>query len=214
MSAEETPAAGPRPPQQERSREALRRILAAAEELLRSEGPDAFTMAGVAERAGVSVGAVYRRFAGREELINAVKDRLIDNLAAGLSAALADADTGLEGVVDAFVGAIVHGLSSGADVFPHLLSGKGGEAKQERTGRAVAVMQRLFLDAAGRHVGQVRRADPVTALTTVFRVVLGGCIHRMLTVGTAPDGISWPRWIEETSDMAFAYLTTPGRSRG
>lgn len=214
MSAEGSGAAGPRPPQQERSREALRKVLAAAEELLRTEGSDAFTMANVAERAGVSVGAVYRRFAGREELLNAVKDRLIDNLEQELSAALADADAGLEGVVDAFVGATVRGLSAGTDVFPYLLSGKGGEAKEERTGRAVSVMQRLFLDAASPHVAQVRRADPVTALTTVFRLVLGGCIHRMLTVQTVPDGISWPRWTEETSDMAIAYLTTSARSRG
>ncbi|MQY20342.1 TetR/AcrR family transcriptional regulator [Nocardia macrotermitis] len=211
MSAEVTGAAGPRPPQQERSREALRKVLAAAEDILRTEGPDAFTMAGVAERAGVSVGAVYRRFAGREELVNAVKDRLIDNMESELSAALAAADDSLEGVVDAFAGAIVRGLSAGTDVFPHLLSGKGGEAKQERTGRAVAVMQRLFLDAAGAHAAQVRRADPVTALATVFRVLLGGCIHRMLTVQNVPDGISWQRWIEETSDMAVVYLTTPGR---
>lgn len=214
MIAEGTGAAGPRPPQQERSREALRKVLNAAEEILRTDGPDAFTMAGVAERAGVSIGAVYRRFTGREELLNAVKDRLTENMAQELSAALDDADAGLEGVVDAFVGAIVRGVSAGTDVFPYLLSGKGGESKEERTGRAVAVMQRLFLDAAGPYVAQVRRADPVTALTMVFRIVLGGCIHRMLTVQAVPDGISWPRWTEETSDMAIAYLTTPARGRG
>ncbi|WP_157116896.1 hypothetical protein [Nocardia vaccinii] len=60
----------------------------------------------------------------------------------------------------------------------------------------------------------MRRTDPVTALTVVFRIVLGGCIHRMLTVQAVPDGISWPRWTEDTSDMAIAYLTAPARNRG
>ena len=56
-----------RPPQQARSRAALQRLLASAEYVLVNGGIDGFTIARVAEHAGVSVGGVYRRFEGKEQ---------------------------------------------------------------------------------------------------------------------------------------------------
>jgi AcrR family transcriptional regulator len=77
--------AGPREPPQTRSREALRRILRAAEEVLAADGFDDFTMAAVAERSGVSIGGIYRRFDSKVQLVAAVKDRVLtrveDNIA-------------------------------------------------------------------------------------------------------------------------------------
>lgn len=76
--------AGPREAQQTRGREALRRILRAAEEVLAADGFDDFTMAAVAERSGVSIGGIYRRFDSKVQLV-AVKDRVLtrveDNIA-------------------------------------------------------------------------------------------------------------------------------------
>ena len=75
---------GPREAQQTRGREALRRILRAAEEVLAADGFDDFTMAAVAERSGVSIGGIYRRFDSKVQLV-AVKDHVLtrveDNIA-------------------------------------------------------------------------------------------------------------------------------------
>jgi len=49
----------------------LERILAAAQELVASNG-FSFTVESVAERAGVGIGTVYRRFPTKEALIEAV----------------------------------------------------------------------------------------------------------------------------------------------
>ncbi len=58
-----------RPPTQARSRRTLERMVEAARTLLRESGPDAVTVQEVAERAGVSIGAFYARFEGKEALI-------------------------------------------------------------------------------------------------------------------------------------------------
>ncbi|WP_433361485.1 TetR/AcrR family transcriptional regulator [Streptosporangium sp. CA-115845] len=60
-----------------------RKIIAAAHEVFREQGVRA-TLDDVAERAGVGVGTVYRRFANKEELVDALFEDMIDNVEAML----------------------------------------------------------------------------------------------------------------------------------
>lgn len=69
-----------RQPVQARSRETVARLLRAAEQLIEAEGPDALTTTAVAERAGVSPASLYRFFAGRDELIDALLIELLADL--------------------------------------------------------------------------------------------------------------------------------------
>jgi AcrR family transcriptional regulator len=59
-------------PTQARSRERLRRVLDAADEVLASEGTGAFTTNRIAQAAGVPVGSVYRYFPDKEAIIEAL----------------------------------------------------------------------------------------------------------------------------------------------
>ena len=72
----------------ERNRE---RILAAARELFAERGLEV-TLDAIAERAGLGVATVYRRFANREELVNALFEDRIEALVAYADTALADPD--------------------------------------------------------------------------------------------------------------------------
>jgi len=63
------------PPQQERSRATLERILAACEELLDERLFEQLTMGAIAERAQVAVGTLYTRFRSKEELLPALFER-------------------------------------------------------------------------------------------------------------------------------------------
>jgi len=60
---------GVRPASQSRSRATRDRIVAALETLLRARRLEAITIADIAGQAGVSVGAVYRRFENRDAFI-------------------------------------------------------------------------------------------------------------------------------------------------
>ena len=79
------------PPTQARSRERLVRVLDAAAAVLADEGADAFTTNRVAEVAGVPVGSVYRYFADKEAIAEALGVRFWGEFAE-LVAAVADAD--------------------------------------------------------------------------------------------------------------------------
>jgi len=56
-------------PQQERSRESLRKLLKAATEVLGQHGVEGTTIPRIAEHAGLTPGAVYRRFRDKDELL-------------------------------------------------------------------------------------------------------------------------------------------------
>lgn len=200
---------GLNPPRQARSREALRKILAAAEDVLADTGIDDFTMAVVAERAGMSVGAIYRRFEGKEQLLNAVKDRMLSRLEDDLAGALDAATGGLRDVVQAFTRTLADD-GAHTPVVTQLVWQSEGVHGHGRFRQALENAQRRFLDAATAHLAEVRRANPEEALVIVFRTIIAARAHRKLTWDVWPDGIGWDRWSEEVADMALLYLTTPG----
>ena len=59
-------------PQQARSRESLRKLLKAAAEVLGQHGVEGTTIPRIAQHAGLSPGAVYRRFHDKDALLEAV----------------------------------------------------------------------------------------------------------------------------------------------
>jgi AcrR family transcriptional regulator len=68
-----------------------RRIIAAAHEVFRERGMAA-TLNDVAAHTGVGVGTVYRRFANKEELVDALFDDMVDTVASLAEQAVADPD--------------------------------------------------------------------------------------------------------------------------
>ncbi|MFJ4651999.1 TetR/AcrR family transcriptional regulator [Nocardia sp. NPDC088792] len=76
------------------------RIIAAARELFADRGLEV-TLDDVAEKAGVGVGTVYRRFANKQELISEVFDQMVTELAQAVDTALHHSDP-WEGLVGLF----------------------------------------------------------------------------------------------------------------
>jgi AcrR family transcriptional regulator len=73
----------PLPVFQERGRQAVERLVSAAESILESGGIEAATVPAIAARAGMSVGNVYKRFPDKDSLLRAVYERFFaESLAA------------------------------------------------------------------------------------------------------------------------------------
>jgi AcrR family transcriptional regulator len=65
-------ARNPLAPQQARSRESMRKLLKAAAEVLGQHGVDGTTIPRIAQHAGLTPGAVYRRFPDKDALLETV----------------------------------------------------------------------------------------------------------------------------------------------
>lgn len=200
------PSAGFHPPQQARSRAALQRLLASAEHVLINDGPEELTIARVAEHAGVSVGGVYRRFAGKEQLIDAVKQALAERLEHSVATALDNAGPSLQGVVDALATALSDTLDESARLIPAILAG-GRTADPPQEGlRIFTDLRQRFVDAAAPYRNQIRHPDPDVALEMTFRNVIGSGAHRAAMSTWLPDGLTWRQWAREITDMTVGYL--------
>jgi AcrR family transcriptional regulator len=75
-------------PQQARSRESLRRLLKAASEVLAEKGLKGATIPRIANRAGLSPGAVYRRFKDKDALLRTLLFELLESTDKGTSEVL------------------------------------------------------------------------------------------------------------------------------
>ena len=80
-----------RPPQQTRSQATLDRILDAAESVLAEKSFGEATLAEIMERAGVTVGAFYRRFPDKDALLHLLDNRFFAELYELAQASLSDA---------------------------------------------------------------------------------------------------------------------------
>ncbi|MFL5489576.1 MAG: TetR/AcrR family transcriptional regulator [Gemmatimonadaceae bacterium] len=112
------------PLSQERSRATLDRLLDATEAVLKKEGLGATTIAAVAERAGVSVGAVYKRFPDKDALLRGVYERFFTRSAQANAAALQPerwASHSASGLIDSLVAGMVHGYFEQRDLLRALI---------------------------------------------------------------------------------------------
>ncbi|MDA3630099.1 TetR/AcrR family transcriptional regulator [Saccharopolyspora sp. WRP15-2] len=198
---------GFRPPQQARSRESLQKVLTSAEHVLSTGGIDEFTVAAVAEHAGVSVGAIYRRFTGKEQLLKAVKDDLLKQLETGVAEALRAASPGLRGAIGAFTDAMARTFSGRTRAFPELLGGQPAEGV-ERGLQALETIQRALVESAEPYLDDVAQHDPRNAVRFAARSIIGSCVHRAATCQSWPDGLSWQAWADATTEMAMTYLAS------
>ncbi|HEX7352675.1 TetR/AcrR family transcriptional regulator [Brachybacterium sp.] len=79
-----------------------RQILHAAVPLMERHGSTAVSMQAIAEAAGVSVGLIYRYFASKQELVQAVTEGVLDDMRRLLAEALEPEDDPVRQIADAF----------------------------------------------------------------------------------------------------------------
>lgn len=191
-------------PQQTRSQELVDRLLDAAATLFAEVGYEATTTNAIAERAGVSIGSLYRYFPDRKALLGALADRHLRKVR-GLHDRVFTPDVVylplpvlLDRLIDPFVE-----LHTECPAFAHLLLGADtsadiADATCALDGEIVDRLAGLFrqlapgLDAArARLVASVSKSN-VKAL--------------MSSVAAEPDPAGRAALVAETKKMLLAYL--------
>src|SRR5436190_18964587 len=97
-------------PQQARSRESLRKLLKAAAEVLGHHGVEGATIPRIAAHAGLTPGAIYRRFRDKDALLEAVILGILERQDERLRLGIAPAAAGqipLHIFAEQFIGSLV-----------------------------------------------------------------------------------------------------------
>jgi len=194
-----------RPVRQARSQATLEKLLESTESLLADKGFEGVTVAEIAMRAGVSVGAVYSRFRGKDALLQCLLDRFVDE-------ATTTTDKTLD--FDRWQGACIEEIASEFIVF--LV-----EIHRERIGLLRELVARAHnsvemgerKEELIRHIGdrlaalllareqEITHPDPAFAVSFALRLALGCLEQAILSGGSVPYGLP------ESDDRLAAELT-------
>jgi AcrR family transcriptional regulator len=201
-------------PRQSRSRETLTRLLDAAEAVLGEGGLEAATVPAIARHAGLSVGAVYRRFSDKDALLRAVYFRLFGR-AREQNAAMLNPElyrgVALETVLAAMVRGMVQYYREHRTLLQAMQTYAESHADAEFRRRAAELNDDAltqFAALAGSKREEVRHPDPDAAvrfaLLTVGLVLRGVVLREQRLPGLfLRDDVSVE---EELTRMVLGYL--------
>ncbi|WBO63796.1 TetR/AcrR family transcriptional regulator [Streptomyces camelliae] len=182
-------------------------ILAATREALVELGWSKLTLGDVATRAGVAKTTLYRRWAGKNELVVDAVAELFDELELPDRGSLA-AD--IEGVVLQFA-AILARPEARSGLMAVVAEATRDDALRERIRRSI-VQRQMRLVLQGRARAQKRgelppEPDPREAARTVdliFDMVAGAVVHRTLVSGKAAD----EEWVRSFTRVLLGGLAS------
>jgi AcrR family transcriptional regulator len=206
---------GVRSPVQGRSAASLERMLAAAEDVLRSRSFDQAGVAEIARRAGVTVGAFYARFTDKEALLQHLEERVyaeVSELARTQAAAVSDHALPLATVVHGMLGAsLAFYRKHGGTLRALDLRARTDPALRERMEAANRRTLAAFAPAVLGRAGEIRHPHPAEAVR--FAVLLVGNTLREATLVGTP-WLEQARWddeklLRELTRAFVAYLGVP-----
>jgi AcrR family transcriptional regulator len=204
-----------RPPQQTRSRETLDRILDAAEQVLAEKSFGEATLAEITERAGLTVGAFYRRFPDKDALLHHLDERFFAEVHRRADLVLDPArwaGAPPREVVAAFMEHAVEVYSSRRGLLRSLfLRARTDAVLQTSALRVNAHLIERLQSVLLPHVASMTHPDPARAIELGLMMVVGSL--RELVV----FGETWPApptdmtaIAGEMTRMYSAYLGLPG----
>ena len=164
--------------------EATEKVLAAAEEQLRREELDLFTVDRVLERAGESVGTFYRRFSGKNALLHAVQDRLHARIQPAILEALKaqeHLDLSLEESINRAIGIVIENVLKERQLCRAFLMLAAFDPVIRRKIREVEVQHREALAAVlTAHRSEIAHPDPDEAIHHAYHMYLSTMHGRLV----------------------------------
>jgi AcrR family transcriptional regulator len=206
----------PLPALQQRSQATTEHLLEAAEELLAEGGADAATLRAIADRAGVSLGIVYRRFPDKDAILRAVYAGFFARLSSTNARSLASdrfQRASLAEVSRIVVTGIAEGYRRHAPLLRALLlyarSHPSPDFRQraaEHNTRTFVVLQQIF-DA---HRDEMTHPHPEIAVPFAISAAASLLQVRLLFNDTAAEpALPFAELIDEATRLVLGYLGVP-----
>jgi AcrR family transcriptional regulator len=166
-----------RPTQQARSQQTAERLLDSAEALLAHKCFADVTVADIAARAGLSVGAVYSRFRDKEALLHRLQERLVDEAQMTAEVTLDPerwAGASIVEIADELIAFLVEIHRERSGVLREILGRAHADAEMyERREHLIAHICRLLSVLLLARPEQIRHPHPETAVDFGLRLVFG-----------------------------------------
>jgi AcrR family transcriptional regulator len=197
------------PAQQARSRLTKQRILEAGTALLEEGGIEALTVATVASRADVSVGSVYRRFAGKDRLIAALQHDMIDQFRAEIVRRFAPLRTDPAALVASAVAGLTETYQAHERLMCVFLAVGATDPAVARLGSEAAIdAGRVFRQFLEPIVPMIDAPEPEVRLDVVYRLIYGTCQNRVLygELFESDRPLAWRQLTDELVNVACLYL--------
>jgi AcrR family transcriptional regulator len=198
-----------RPPQQHRSQETLDRILDAAEHVLDAKSFSEATLVEIMQRAGVTVGAFYRRFPDKDALLHLMDERFFAELYARGDAVLSPArwsGSPISRVVGEFTGEAVSIYRERRGLLRSLFLRARIDPVIQATARQVnAHLIDQLLAVLLPRAEEIHHPDPRRAIELGYMVLVGALRETTLF------GEVWPRSFDDggpelTNELTRVYL--------
>lgn len=208
-------------PKQGRSRQSFERIIEGTIALLRERPYDQITLAEICERAEVSIGSLYGRVAGKDELLRVVQVRFLERMTeqfASESTRIAGQAHGLAQVVPAVVDSMGNLLKENASVLRSFMMRSVTDPVIEAAGK------QSFTDSHGKFIAllmacaaDIRHPQPGRAIESGMLLIYA-TQARFLgldSIGGQGDAAQWRQLLQDLGDMLLAFLrfTPEQRSR-
>jgi AcrR family transcriptional regulator len=182
-------------PAQSRSRATVEVILEAAVQLLEAGGERGFNTNAVAERAGVSIGTLYRYFPDKQAILVALARREMEAVNATTSALAAEGSP--PGARDrAIIRAFLHAFGGRTKARRVAVAALLAHADPVELAAGYATVDRSFVDAEGQ------RLSPVRAF--VLSRAVQGAMRAAVMEGV--DFLQAPEFEDELVRLGRAYL--------
>ncbi|MFJ4208063.1 TetR/AcrR family transcriptional regulator [Paenarthrobacter sp. NPDC089675] len=199
-----------REPKQARSRQSFEKTIEAALALLEERGNDEFTLADVSARSGVSIGSIYARFEGKDDLVSVAHGRKMDDIDAVSNHLFEPLPThpeaGLEAVVREAMDKTIEILRRYANILrPFMLRATNDATISQRGADSHAVLAANFAAVLNKWPGGYLGQDEIDWCFNVAYSV----IARRLGLGSTMEGsgqLDWPQISDKLAGMVSSYL--------
>lgn len=198
----------PRPARQDRSLRTQERILAAMETLLADQDAGEVTMERLAERAHVSIGAIYKRFQGKDSLLPLVLERVHEQQFDRLREFLARprwSEIGLAGRIHALLEVFAESQVARRRLIRSLVVGhwqsEDQAPMQARSAELIGVMHAWLAERGD----EIRHPDPRLALSLGLFTTLQA-LQTAVLFDRVPPALGLPGFVGEMARMFQAYL--------
>ncbi len=198
-------------PHQQWSREALAKIVQAAEHILRTDGPDDFSMAAVAHASRLPIGNIYRRFRSKEDILLALKDDITARVDRAVMEKVGNHFVRVEDFISDFVLVLVNTFAQDEAIHRALFDPRVRTPAMDRIGSGAR--RRIFLHYRGKMQEFLSTLDEKrteTVITVSFNIIMYAVVGRAAAIDPLLKSFSWKEIAAEYTSAALGYLKNEG----